>query len=107
MATQAIGKTILIYAVAALLRRHSVHVGVLGEPARLSPFVDDVVIHNVGDFDMNSSIDSLCRPDHPVRARRPVVRRGTADKTLTDVVTYCQVGRCHHAGHMGRPGWSK
>jgi molybdopterin-guanine dinucleotide biosynthesis protein len=40
--THASGKTTLLYAVAARLRREGVHVGVLGEPARQSPFVDDV-----------------------------------------------------------------
>lgn len=46
--THASGKTTLLYAVAALLRRQGVYVGVLGEPARQSPFVDDELIHKSG-----------------------------------------------------------
>lgn len=89
--THASGKTTLIYAVAALLRREGIHVGVLGEPARSSPFVDDVVIHKAGDFDMLLELDIFAAQlTNCVRAARSydVV---LADKTLTNVLAYCRM----------------
>jgi hypothetical protein len=90
--THASGKTTLSYAVAALLlRRHGVHVGVLGEPARLSPFVDDVVIHKAGDFDMLLELDLFAlQITQCVRGARSydVV---LADKIVINVLTYCKL----------------
>jgi predicted ATPase len=89
--THASGKTTLIYAVAALLRAKGVHVGVLPEPARASPFVDDVVIHKVGDFDMLLELDLFAAQiRNCVRAARghDVI---LADKTPTNVLAYCKM----------------
>jgi predicted ATPase len=89
--THASGKTTLIYAVAALLRRQGVHVTTLGEPARASPFVDDVVIHNAGDFDMLLELDIFAAHiTNTLRAARShdVV---LADKTPTNVLAYCKM----------------
>jgi predicted ATPase len=89
--THASGKTTLIYAVAALLRRQGVHVTTLGEPARASPFVDDVVIHNAGDFDMPLELDIFAAHiTNTLRAARShdVV---LADKTPTNVLAYCKM----------------
>jgi hypothetical protein len=89
--THASGKSALIYTVAALLRRQGVHVTTLGEPARASPFVDDVVIHNVGDFDMPLGLDIfVAHITNTLRAVRScdVV---LADKTPTNVLAYCKM----------------
>jgi len=89
--THASGKTTLLYAVAAGLRRQGVHVGLLGEPARQSPFVDDVVIHKSGDFDMLLELDLFAAQiTNCVRGARSydVV---LADKTLTNVLAYCRM----------------
>lgn len=89
--THASGKTTLLYAVAARLRRDGVHVGVLGEPARQSPFVDDVVIHKSGDFDMLLELDlfaaQITRCVRGARSYDVVL----ADKTLTNVLAYCKM----------------
>lgn len=89
--THASGKTTLIYAVAALLRRGGIHVGVLGEPARASPFVDDVVIHKSGDFDVPLELDLFAAHITAcVRAARSydVV---LADKTPISDLAYCKM----------------
>jgi predicted ATPase len=89
--THASGKTTLIYAVAALLRRWGVHVTTLGEPARASPFVDDVVIHNAGDFDMSLELDIFAA--HITNALRAARLHDVvlADKTPTNVLAYCKM----------------
>lgn len=89
--THASGKTTLIYAVAASLRRQGVHVTTLGEPARTSPFVDDVVIHKTGDFDMALELDLFAAHiTNSLRAARSheVV---LCDKTPTNVLAYCKM----------------
>jgi AAA domain len=89
--THASGKTTLIYAVAALLRRRGVHVTTLSEPARASPFVDDVVLHQAGDFDMLLELDLFAAHiTNAVRAARShqVV---LGDKTPTNVLAYCKM----------------
>jgi thymidylate kinase len=89
--THASGKTTLIYAVAASLRRQGVHVTTLGEPARTSPFVDDVVIHKAGDFDMALELDIFAAHiTNSLRAARSheVV---LCDKTPTNVLAYCKM----------------
>jgi thymidylate kinase len=101
--THASGKTTLIYAVAAQLRRQGVHVGILGEPARTSPFVDDVVIHKADEFDMLLELDLFAAQiRNCVRAARQydVV---LADKTLTNVLAYCKLVSQHRARHVERP----
>ncbi|MGH3920122.1 MAG: AAA family ATPase [Pseudonocardiaceae bacterium] len=89
--THASGKTTLIYAVAALLRRQGVHVTTLGEPARTSPFVDDVVIHKAADFDMTLELDifaaHITNSVRAVRSHEVVL----CDKTPTNVLAYCKM----------------
>lgn len=89
--THASGKTTLIYAVAASLRRQGVHVTTLGEPARTSPFVDDVVIHKVGDFDMALELDifaaHITNSLRAARSHKVVL----CDKTPTNVLAYCKM----------------
>jgi predicted ATPase len=89
--THSSGKTTLIYAVAAALRSRGVHVVPLGEPARTSPFVDDVVVHKAGHFDMLLELDIFAaHMTNCLRAARSysVV---LADKTLTNVLAYCKM----------------
>jgi predicted ATPase len=89
--THASGKTTLIYAVAALLRRQGVHVTTLGEPARTSPLVDDVVIHKAADFDMTLELDifaaHITNSVRAVRSHEVVL----CDKTPTNVLAYCKM----------------
>ncbi|MGH3548462.1 MAG: dTMP kinase [Pseudonocardiaceae bacterium] len=89
--THASGKTTLIHAVAALLRRQGVHVTTLGEPARTSPLVDDVVIHRAADFDMTLELDifaaHITNSVRAVRSHEVVL----CDKTPTNVLAYCKM----------------
>ena len=89
--THASGKTTLIYAVAASLRGQGVHVTTLGEPARTSPFVDDVVIHQAGDFDMALELDIFAA--HIMNSLRAARSHEVVlcDKTPTNVLAYCKM----------------
>ena len=55
--THSSGKTTLIYAVASELKMRGVNCVVLPEPARNSPLVDDVVLRNIGSFDLPLKTD--------------------------------------------------
>lgn len=50
--THSSGKTTLIYAVAAELKAKGINCVILPEPARISPLVEDVVLHDIGSFDI-------------------------------------------------------
>lgn len=89
--THASGKTTLIYAVAARLRFEGLHVAVLPEPARSSPFVDDVVIHQAGHFDMLLELDIFAAHlTNCVRAARSH-QLVLSDKTLVNVLAYTRL----------------
>jgi thymidylate kinase len=43
--THASGKTTLAHALTAYYREHGIHVAVVEEPARHSPFIEEIVVH--------------------------------------------------------------
>jgi thymidylate kinase len=55
--THASGKTTLIHALTAHYRRQGVNVAAMGEPARSSPFMEEIVIHGRGNFDFAAEVD--------------------------------------------------
>lgn len=57
--THASGKTTLKYHVAARLKEKGINCAVLSEPARRSSLVDDVVLRNVGAFDIPLEVDLI------------------------------------------------
>ncbi|MEU9338070.1 AAA family ATPase [Streptomyces sp. NPDC048290] len=69
--TQAAGKTTLVHALTAHLREHGVNVTSTGEPARASPFMEEIVLHGLGDFDLIAELDLLAQHlTVPLRAAR-------------------------------------
>ncbi|MEV6810099.1 hypothetical protein [Streptomyces sp. NPDC051132] len=69
--TQAAGKTTFVHALTAHLRERSINVACTGEPARTSPFMEDIVLHGKGDFDLAAELDLLAQHfTVPLRAAR-------------------------------------
>ena len=48
--THASGKTTLTHALAAHYRERGIHVATVEEPARHSPFIEEIVVHGKGQF---------------------------------------------------------
>jgi uridine kinase len=55
--THATGKTTLVHALTAHYRRRSVNVACSSEPARTSPFIEEIVLHGKGAFDLATEVD--------------------------------------------------
>jgi energy-coupling factor transporter ATP-binding protein EcfA2 len=69
--TQAAGKTTLVHALTAHLREQSIGVTCTGEPARVSPFMEDIVLHSEGNFDVVAEMDLFAQHfTVPLRAAR-------------------------------------
>ncbi|MGH8903140.1 MAG: hypothetical protein ACRDYA_16085 [Egibacteraceae bacterium] len=70
--THASGKTTLVHARIAYYRQHGVHVDGTGEPARTSPFIEEIVVHGVRGSGGTHPISGRVRPRHGGRpVRRP------------------------------------
>ena len=52
--THASGKTTLTHALAAYYRERGIHVATVEEPARHSPFIEEIVVHGKGTFDLET-----------------------------------------------------
>ncbi|MFF4902252.1 AAA family ATPase [Streptomyces sp. NPDC001068] len=69
--TQAAGKTTFVHALTAHLREQSIGVTCTGEPARTSPFMEDIVLHGTGPFDLVAELDLFAQHfTVPLRAAR-------------------------------------
>lgn len=69
--TQAAGKTTYVHALTAHLREQGVNVACTGEPARTSPFMEDIVLHGEGNFDLVAEVDLFAQHfTVPLRAAR-------------------------------------
>jgi thymidylate kinase len=90
--THASGKTTLIHALTAHYRRQGVNVVAMGEPARASPFMEEIVIHGRGIFDLAAEVDVFAAH---LRYQLRTARNHQlliADKTIINVLAYAQ---CH------------
>jgi thymidylate kinase len=72
--TQAAGKTTLVHALTAYYRERGVHVACTGEAARVSPFIDDIVLHDAGTFDLTAEVD-LYAAQLSAQLRAPAITR--------------------------------
>jgi hypothetical protein len=87
----ACGKTTLIYALAAHYRAAGVNVAISGEPARVSPFMEQIVLHGRGDFDLDAEVDLF---GAQLSAQLRAARHHSlllADKTLCNVLAYARL----------------
>lgn len=89
--THASGKTTLVHALVSHFRERGVHITCVDEPARSSPFIEDIVLRDQGTFDVIAELDTFAALlSGQLRAARhhSVL---VADKTLINVVAYAQM----------------
>ncbi|WP_410570346.1 AAA family ATPase [Amycolatopsis sp. cmx-4-61] len=89
--THASGKTTLLHALTAHFRRQGVNVAAMGEPARSSPFMEEIVIHGRGTFDLAAEVDVFAAhlQDQLRTARNHQLL--IADKTIVNVLAYARM----------------
>ncbi|MFD8339978.1 AAA family ATPase [Streptomyces solisilvae] len=89
--TQAAGKTTLVHALTAHYRERGVNVACMGEPARFSPFMETIVLHGKGSFDLVAELDlfaqQLTAPARTARNHRLLI----ADKTPANVLALARL----------------
>lgn len=86
--THASGKTTLTHALAAYYRERGAHVATVEEPARNSPFIEEIVVHGKGVFDLETEVDLFAAQlSAQLRAARqhPTI---ICDKTIANVLAY-------------------
>jgi predicted ATPase len=86
--THASGKTTLTHALAAYYRERGIHVATVEEPARHSPFIEEIVVHDKGVFDLEAEVDLFAAQ---LSAQLRAARQHTmiiADKTIANVMAY-------------------
>jgi hypothetical protein len=89
--TQAAGKTTLVHALTAYYRERGIHVACTEEAARVSPYIDDIVLHDVGTFDLAAEIDLYAAQlSVQLRAARNYSLLIT-DKTVMNVTAYAEL----------------
>jgi hypothetical protein len=89
--TQAAGKTTLAHALTAHLREQSVNAQCTGEPARTSPFMEEIVLHDKGHFDLVAELDLFAQHfTVPLRAARHQQLLVT-DKTPANVLALARL----------------
>ncbi len=89
--THASGKTTLIHALTAHYRRQGVNVAAMGEPARSSPFMEEIVIHQRGTFDLAAEVDVFAAH---LQCQLRTARNHQlliADKTIINVLAYARM----------------
>jgi predicted ATPase len=86
--THASGKTTLTHALAAYYRERGIHVATVEEPARHSPFIEEIVVHGKGAFDLETEVDLFAAQ---LSAQLRAARQHTmviCDKTIANVLAY-------------------
>jgi predicted ATPase len=89
--THASGKTTLTHALAAYYRECGVHVATVEEPARSSPFIEEIVVHGKGTFDLETEVDLFAAQ---LSAQLRAARQHTmiiCDKTIANVLAYARL----------------
>jgi predicted ATPase len=89
--THASGKTTLTHALAAYYRERGIHVTTVEEPARHSPFIEEIVVHGKGAFDLETEADlfaaQLSAQLRAARQHSMIV----CDKTIANVLAYARL----------------
>lgn len=89
--SHASGKTTLVHALVSHYRERGVHITCVDEPARSSPFMEDIVLRGRGTFDVVAELDTFAAQlTGQLRAARhhSVL---VADKTLINVIAYARM----------------
>jgi AAA domain len=89
--TQAAGKTTLVHALTAHYRELGIHVACTEEAARVSPYMDDIVLRDAGAFDLTAELDLYAAQlAAQLRAARNYALLIT-DKTVMNVTAYARL----------------
>jgi predicted ATPase len=89
--THASGKTTLVHALTAAYRQRGVHVACTEEVARTSPFIEEIVIHDRGTFDLATEVDLFAAQlTSQLRASRHHALL-ICDKTVVNVLAYARL----------------
>jgi predicted ATPase len=89
--THASGKTTLVHALTAAYRERGVHVACTEEVARASPFIEEIVIHDRGTFDLATEVDLFAAQlTSQLRASRHHALL-ICDKTVVNVLAYARL----------------
>jgi predicted ATPase len=89
--THASGKTTLVHALTAAYRQRGVHVTCTDEVARNSPFIEEIVIHDRGTFDLATEVDLFAAQlTSQLRASRHHALL-ICDKTGVNVLAYARL----------------
>jgi nicotinamide riboside kinase len=89
--THASGKTTLVHALTSYYRELGVHATCTDEPARSSPFMEEIVLHGKGEFDVITELDTFAQQlTGQLRAARHH-RLLVTDKTPLNVVAYARL----------------
>lgn len=89
--THAAGKTTLVHALTSHLRERGINAECTGEPARTSPFIEEIVLHNKGVFDLVTELDLFAAQ---LTAQLRAARNHSVlvtDKTIANVVAYARL----------------
>lgn len=85
------GKTTLVHALTSHYREQGIHVTATGEAARHSPFMEEIVLHHTGDFDLICELDALAAHlTEQLRAARHH-QLLICDKTLANIIAYSRM----------------
>jgi predicted ATPase len=89
--THASGKTTLVHALTAAYRQRGVHVACMEEVARFSPFIEEIVIHGRGTFDLATEVDLFAAQlTSQLRTSRHHALL-ICDKTVVNVLAYARL----------------
>ncbi|GAA2471484.1 AAA family ATPase [Winogradskya humida] len=89
--THAAGKTTLVHALTSHYREQGVLVDCTGEPARTSAFIEEIVLHGKGGFDLPTEVDlyaaQLSATLRAARHQQLLI----CDKTVVNVLAYARM----------------
>jgi hypothetical protein len=86
-----LGKTTLVHALVAHYQAQGFLVGCSEEPARSSPFMEEIVIYGQGDFDLIAEVDLFgAQLSEQLRASRHL-QLLICDKTVANVLAYARL----------------
>ncbi|MFD7598478.1 AAA family ATPase [Kitasatospora sp. NPDC059812] len=89
--TAAAGKTTLVHALAAYYREQGVNVAATGEPARVSPFMEEIVLHGKGEFDLTVELDTFAAQLTTTMRTARNHSLLITDKTPANVLAYARI----------------
>ena len=89
--THAAGKTTLTHALAAHYRAQGVLVDCTSEPARTSPFIEEIVIHGRGSFDLPTEVDLFAAQLQAQLRTARYQQLLICDKTVANVLAYARL----------------